>query len=146
MVDIVWTVVPMQGKLSFQNDFGRRLTYSNQHVFAEFLVFNLLFQLGQDGFQICFDYFLFLLFVLFVTALMPSLLPAAPLKVHGVFSSHMVLQRGKPIVIWGWAEQGKVVTVQFGEEKQEAKAEGEKGRWEVTFPASAVGLSSMPAP
>jgi sialate O-acetylesterase len=60
---------------------------------------------------------------------------AAPLKVHGIFASNMVLQRDKPIVVWGWAEPGKPVAVVLGKDKAEAKAVGDKGRWEVTFPA-----------
>jgi len=60
---------------------------------------------------------------------------AAPLKTHAIFSSNMVIQRDKPMVIWGWAEPGSKVSVQFGEEKAEASAGGEKGRWEVSFPA-----------
>lgn len=67
---------------------------------------------------------------------------AEPLKTHGIFSSNMVLQRDKPITIWGWGEPGRTVSVQLGEEKAEATAGGETGRWKVTFPAqqaSAVG-------
>jgi sialate O-acetylesterase len=57
------------------------------------------------------------------------------LKVHGIFKSNMVLQRDKPIMIWGWAPEGTTVTVTFGKESSQAKAMGEKGRWEVTFKA-----------
>jgi len=60
---------------------------------------------------------------------------AGTLKTHGIFSSNMVIQRDKPIMIWGWAEPGSKVSVQFGEEKAEATAGGKAGRWEVTFPA-----------
>lgn len=64
-----------------------------------------------------------------------SLAHAEALKLHAIFDSDMVLQRGKPIVIWGWAKPGDSVTVQLGKETAEAKAAAEKGRWEVTFPA-----------
>ena len=30
--------------------------------------------------------------------------PTGKLRLHAIFDSDMVLQRGKPIVIWGWAE------------------------------------------
>ena len=56
------------------------------------------------------------------------------LKTHGIFSSNMVVQRDKPIVIWGWADPGSNVSVRFGEEEAEATAGGDAGRWEVTFP------------
>jgi sialate O-acetylesterase len=57
------------------------------------------------------------------------------LKVHGIFSSNMVVQRDKPIKIWGWAKPGGKVAVQFGKEKAQAAADGKTGRWAVTFPA-----------
>jgi len=60
---------------------------------------------------------------------------AATLKAHSMFSSNMVIQRDKPIVVWGWAESGQKVSVKFGEEKAEATAGGDNGRWEVSFPA-----------
>ena len=60
---------------------------------------------------------------------------AVPLKTHRIFSSNMVIQRDKPIVVWGWADAGDKVAVQFGEAKSETTAVGQSGRWEVTFPA-----------
>lgn len=77
-----------------------------------------------------------------VACLVLPLLDAAPLKLHGVFSDHMVLQRDKPIVVWGWAGEGAEVAVQFGEARKTAVAAGGTGRWEVTFeaePANAEG-------
>jgi len=58
-----------------------------------------------------------------------------PLKLHAIFSSNMVLQRDKPIAIWGWTEPGTKVSVQLGGDKTEAMAGDGKGRWEATFPA-----------
>lgn len=68
--------------------------------------------------------------------------PAARLKVHPIFASTMVLQRDKPVVVWGWAAPGQQVTVQYGHEKSEAKAAGDSGRWEVTFPARAASAEA----
>jgi sialate O-acetylesterase len=61
--------------------------------------------------------------------------PPQALKLHAIFSNNMVLQRGKPIVLWGWAAPGAAVSVQLGKDKADAKAAAEKGRWEVTLPA-----------
>ncbi|MGB0143538.1 MAG: hypothetical protein ACPGJR_10350 [Akkermansiaceae bacterium] len=55
------------------------------------------------------------------------------LKVHGIFRSHMVIQRDEPIKIWGWAPPGSEIKVTFGEETSRAKAEDKAGRWEVKF-------------
>ena len=62
----------------------------------------------------------------------------AELKLAGVFGSHMVLQRGEPIPIWGWAESGEEITVAVGEKKATTKA-GEGGKWMVRLPAMDAG-------
>jgi len=58
----------------------------------------------------------------------------AALKIHRIFSSNMVLQRDKPIKVWGWAKAGQQLAVQFGGAEAQTRADGESGRWEVTFP------------
>lgn len=62
----------------------------------------------------------------------------ADIRMPHVFGSHMVLQRDKPIVIWGWANPGETVTVQLGPERKMARA-NERGEWKVTLPAMAAG-------
>ena len=65
-----------------------------------------------------------------LTALMCTVLcagAAETLKVHGIFRSNMVLQRDKPITIWGWAPVGSEVKVSLGERSAIAKAEGREG-------------------
>ena len=75
-------------------------------------------------------------YMIFLAALAASAIGhAAELKVPGIFSSNMVLQREKPIKIWGWAPAGQTVSVAFGQETVAAEATGEKGVWEVVFPA-----------
>jgi len=69
--------------------------------------------------------------------------PAGTLKTHGIFSSNMVLQRDKPITIWGWAQTGRKVSVQFGRAKAEATAGDKAGRWEVTFPAQQANATGQ---
>ncbi len=60
---------------------------------------------------------------------------AAALKTHRIFSSNMVLQRDKPITVWGWADAGEKVVVRFGDEKSQATADAKRGAWRVTLPA-----------
>ena len=84
--------------------------------------------------------------LLAVLALTPGRAGAADpgaLRVHRIFGSNMVLQRDKPIVIWGWAAPGRAVTVQLGEEKAEAAAVAGTGRWEVTFPARPANATAQ---
>jgi sialate O-acetylesterase len=51
-----------------------------------------------------------------------------------VIGSHMVLQRDRPLPIWGWADPGEAVTVKLDEATASAKAD-EKGDWKVVLPA-----------
>ena len=70
-----------------------------------------------------------------------QLCAAEALRVHGIFRSNMVLQRDKPITIWGWAPAGNEVAVWFGELSAKAKPSGDKGRWEVVFAAQAANAN-----
>ncbi len=64
-----------------------------------------------------------------------SVLPArADVKLARVIGSHMVLQRNRPLPIWGWADPGEKVTVTLGETKASAKADAH-GNWKVVLPA-----------
>jgi sialate O-acetylesterase len=68
-----------------------------------------------------------------------SSLQAVELKLASVFSDHMVLQREKPIKIWGQADAGTQVSVAFAGQTKTAAAET-NGSWLVTLdplPASA---------
>ena len=62
---------------------------------------------------------------------------SAELRLPAVISSNMVLQRDKPIPIWGWAAAGEEVTVTLGTGGKKIKS-GEDGRW-------AVKLDALPA-
>ncbi|MGH7980107.1 MAG: sialate O-acetylesterase, partial [Limisphaerales bacterium] len=62
----------------------------------------------------------------------------ADVRMPHVFGDHMVLQREKPIVIWGWDNPGATVTVQLGRESRRARA-NTRGEWKVTLPAMPAG-------
>jgi sialate O-acetylesterase len=51
-----------------------------------------------------------------------------------LIGDHMVLQREKPLPIWGWAEAGEEVTVKLDETQAVAKADAQ-GHWQVTLAA-----------
>jgi len=72
----------------------------------------------------------------------PTVPPVAQqLKLPGIFCDHVVLQREKPIRIWGWAPAGEKVTVEFSGQTKEAKADAQ-GKWQLLLaplPASAEG-------
>lgn len=74
------------------------------------------------------------LFGLFGCSLICAATAQAEVKLPSVLASHMVLQRDKPIPVWGWAEPGEEVSVQFGDKTEKTKAD-DKGNWKVSFPA-----------
>ena len=55
------------------------------------------------------------------------------LCLQALFQSNMVLQRERPIPIWGWADPGETVTVTFDGQTQSATAAAGRS-WKVTFP------------
>lgn len=72
-----------------------------------------------------------------------SLSATAALKVHGIFGSHMVIQRDKPIQVWGWADVGAEVSIRFGNDSSTATAAAYGGLWKVTFPARAADSNGV---
>ena len=53
---------------------------------------------------------------------------------HNLFQSSMVIQRDKPIEIWGWATPGEEVKVKLGDAERSAVT-GKDRSWKVVFPA-----------
>jgi len=58
----------------------------------------------------------------------------ADVRLPKIFSDHMVLQQELPIRIWGWADPGREVTVEFNGKTAGTKA-GKNGCWRVELPA-----------
>lgn len=76
---------------------------------------------------------------LFLVGLLMLVMPAfAWVKPANLFGEHMVLQREKPIPVWGTAKPGEKVTVLFNTEKVKVKAD-KTGRWLVRLKASPAG-------
>ena len=66
----------------------------------------------------------------------------ADVRLHGLFTDNMVLQRDVKAPVWGWAEPGEVVTVRFN--GQTVRTAAEDGRWEVfLYPMKAGGPYEM---
>jgi sialate O-acetylesterase len=54
----------------------------------------------------------------------------AAVRFHPLFTDHAVLQQGKPVPVWGWADPGEAVRVEFGS-LQAATVADDLGRWQV---------------
>lgn len=66
----------------------------------------------------------------------------AEVKMPNVFGSNMVLQRDLPAPVWGTADAGEEVTVQFGGQRKMVKA-GADGKWMVKLDPLKVSSEPM---
>ncbi|MBN9384884.1 MAG: 9-O-acetylesterase [Chitinophagaceae bacterium] len=63
----------------------------------------------------------------------------ADVRLPRIFGDNMVLQRDKPVAVWGWASGGEKVTVRFNGQTRAVKAD-KQGRWSLQLdPMSAGG-------
>jgi sialate O-acetylesterase len=56
----------------------------------------------------------------------------AEMVIHPYFRDHMVLQREKPVPIWGWAMPGDRIDLTFDGQRKNAVADS-TGRWQITL-------------
>jgi sialate O-acetylesterase len=65
-------------------------------------------------------------------SVLPHLLVADP-TLPEIISNHMVLQAGRDLPIWGWAEPGEAITVAIETHSRSTTADG-SGHWKVVLP------------
>ena len=53
------------------------------------------------------------LFIVLLAIICVSSATNAEVRLPQLFHSGMVMQRGKPIPVWGWADKGELVTITF---------------------------------
>ncbi|GGM88065.1 9-O-acetylesterase [Dyadobacter beijingensis] len=81
-----------------------------------------------------------ILILLFVACAAPAF---AQVKFARLFSDHVVLQRQKPIPVWGWAKPSEKVKVVLAGQSMEVKADA-AGKWKVSFkPLEAGGPHTL---
>jgi sialate O-acetylesterase len=76
--------------------------------------------------------------LLLSTVLFISHFIVANVTLPRIFSHNMVLQRNKPIPVWGWAAAGEKVTVEFNKQKKTVKAD-KTGQWKVILDPEQAG-------
>ncbi|MCX6561074.1 MAG: sialate O-acetylesterase [Candidatus Aminicenantes bacterium] len=76
--------------------------------------------------------------ILMAAALLAAAPLAAAIKLPSVIGDHMVVQRDKPVAVWGWAEPGETITVRLAGGETAVKA-GPDGRFEASLPALKSG-------
>ena len=64
----------------------------------------------------------------------------AAVKPHALFADGAVLQQGMPVPVWGWADDGEKVTVEFqGQKVSATPSAGSGGKWMVMLKALKAG-------
>ena len=76
--------------------------------------------------------------VLAASAVVAALPAAADVRMPRVFTDNMMLQRDKPVRVWGWAEAGESVNVALSGKTAATKADA-SGAWKVELPALKEG-------
>ena len=76
--------------------------------------------------------------VLLASALLTAMPAAADVRLPKIFTDNMMLQRGLPVRVWGWAEAGETVSVTLAGKAALTKAD-DKGEWKVELPAVKAG-------
>lgn len=74
----------------------------------------------------------------FLSLLLASTHAQAALELPPLFADGMVLQRERPVRIWGWAVPAASIRVELDGRSASAVADGD-GRWEAQLPAHAAG-------
>lgn len=69
--------------------------------------------------------------VVLAAALFAQWSAQAAVKLPVIFSHNMVLQQGALVPVWGWADEGELVTVQFQGQRLQSKTKD--GKWKVMF-------------
>ncbi|MGY3091326.1 sialate O-acetylesterase [Hymenobacter sp. UYAg731] len=69
---------------------------------------------------------------------LPPAVVTAAVRVPPLVGDHMVLQRDQPLAVWGWAEPGEKITVDF-RQRTVSVVTPTSGRWQATLPATGSG-------
>lgn len=72
--------------------------------------------------------------LLFLVSCKSIIEPAKDVVVGSIFTDHMVLQRDQPVPVWGTAEAGGVVVVEFGSQSKKTTVD-ESGQWMIELDA-----------
>ncbi len=76
--------------------------------------------------------------LLLTLALLYTLTSGAVVRMPQLFQSGMVMQRGKAIPVWGWADKGETVTLTFNK-KQYTTIADDSGQWRIDLPKMKAG-------
>jgi len=76
--------------------------------------------------------------ILIITFLLFVIPAGAVVRIPGILSSNMVIQRDHAITVWGWADKGEKVSVSFNSVVKNIRADKE-GKWKIILPQMQAG-------
>jgi len=76
--------------------------------------------------------------LIIIATLLAAPVAEAKVSMPQLFQSGMVMQRGKPIPFWGWADKGEQVTILFNSKQYQTTAD-DQGRWRIDLPTMKAG-------
>jgi sialate O-acetylesterase len=76
--------------------------------------------------------------MLWILALAATAHAEPPALLHPLFQDHAVLQRDRPVRVWGHAAAGEAMSVSLGSANARATADG-SGRWSAVLPPLSAG-------
>jgi len=79
-----------------------------------------------------------LLAAVLAAAVLAPAAESAPVRLARLFSDGAILQRDRPVRVWGWADPGARVTLTIGDFEVPTRA-GDEGRWEALLPPFEAG-------
>ncbi len=65
--------------------------------------------------------------LIILCSLLVCLTIRAEVRLSGIFTGNMVIQRDKPVQIWGWADPGEKIKVSFNGQEEGTKT-GKEGK------------------
>lgn len=77
-------------------------------------------------------------YYLFFVFLTLTLQTTGNVRLPGIFGDNMVLQRNKPIAVWGWANKGEKIAITFNLQTKTTKANA-AGKWQLQLNPEAAG-------
>lgn len=77
-------------------------------------------------------------FAFFLIALLSTTFAESKVAMPQLFQSGMVMQRGKPVPVWGKADAGETVTILFNKKQYTATADA-GGKWRIDLPKMKAG-------
>jgi len=72
------------------------------------------------------------LFLFCTASMVTASMVRADVELPSVIGDNMVLQRGQPLPVWGWAKPGEMIAVTFAGQSVATKTD-KNGRWQVTL-------------